>query len=229
MSRRHSYLSRPHRASCINGTGSHKMSENSKKSVQLYDPDSTLEIRRDMADGYLILLSGGESSAAIIRSRKSHTTDSKKAETTSQEGSATKSSSPTSSELSSLQLAFAALTDGNVLDAIFGAHSSGGVYKSQNTSSKAFATAKAVKKALVQTSEQSKSPKAGQDPFFKIAVETYIKCFEIVITYRIYVEEMSTLTWCWRHQKARQDAEKALEECFTRLKDAMGPTSTSSQ
>lgn len=206
------------------------MVENSKKFVQLYDPDSTLEIKRDVADGYLILLSGGRSSAAIIRSRSKilPSTDNKMIESTSQQES-TATFPPTPDELSSLQLAFAALTDGNVLDAIFGAHSSGGVYKTKDTSSKAFAAAKAAKKALTQTSEHSKSPKAGQESFFKIAVETYCKCFEIVITYRIYVEEMSTLTWCWRHQKARQDAEKALEECFIRLKEAMNLTSTSPQ
>jgi len=204
------------------------MPEISKNIIPLYDPESTLEIRRDVADGYLILLSGGLSSAAIIRSRKSQPTKTKNTETTSQKQSSEKTT-PSTSELSSFQLAFAALTDGNVLDTIFGAHSSGGVYKTENTSSKAFAAAKAAKKALSQSSEQSKSPKAGQDPFFKIAVEAYCKCFEIVISYRIYVEEMSTLTWCWRHQKARQDAEKALDECFIRLREAINQTGPTTQ
>ena len=192
---------------------------------RLYDPESTLEISRELADGFLILLSGGHNSASIVEKQKKIKREKKRSrkylvgESASQDPEiivgAKNEMSP--EDLSLLQLAFAALTEGNVIDATFGVESLGGIKRSKGTSVHAYNASKVAKSSLLDASQSS-------EIIDKIAVQTYAKCFEIVIDYHITLEGLGFITWCVKHQKVRDDAEKRLEEAFSQLNEAMKAT-----
>merc|ERR1712238_144524 len=76
-------------------------------------------------------------------------------------------------EDSSLELAFMAITNGNVIDATFGVESTGGSRRSKNTSSVAFNASQNAKRKIVEASECC-------DGIVRLAVQVYCKCFEIV-------------------------------------------------
>lgn len=189
--------------------------------LQLFDPDSMLEISRDVADGFLILLSNGLKSFSAIKSqrekerKKNGVILGKPSNDTS--GENTEQSPPAhyrSEELSAIQLAFAALTDGNVIEATFGVESNGGTKRSKNTSEIAFNAAKTAKQAIVDAAISS-------DFIRQLAIETYAKAFEVVITYHINLESVGIITWCVKHQKFRDFASEELVMIFRSLNEAI--------
>ena len=129
----------------------------------LVDADTALEITKDVAEGYMILLSGGNITAQTIKNRKLE-----------QGKKASKSSfAPTAISLvdsKSIDFAFAALTEGNVIEAAFGVESNGGLKRSRNTSETAYNNARNAKHALMDACMSSESIK-------RLAVETYIRLF----------------------------------------------------
>uniref|UniRef100_A0A7S1ZIR2 Uncharacterized protein n=1 Tax=Trieres chinensis TaxID=1514140 RepID=A0A7S1ZIR2_TRICV len=184
-------------------------------STRFYDPCSTLLISRQLADGYLILLSGGIITAAKLektRKRKC-VTDNK-----SSDGGSEPSGEPSSQESdvpeTALFLAFASITDGNVIDSTFGVRTVGGGKRSKDTSSYAFNAAQAAKEMLREAAESSESV-AG------LAVETYKKCFEIILDYNDKLDGLGFITWCYRHQAIEKDALDDLEENFQMLAEAV--------
>lgn len=185
--------------------------------LPLFDPDSTLEIPKDVADGFLILLSSGSKSFRTIKEQKEK--DKKSKNTSKSEQSAAQSppsdeTALSAEELSSIQLAFAALTDGNVIEAAFGVQSTGGIKRCEGTSEVAFNAANAAKKAITDAAISSDSVR-------KLAVETYVKAFEIVITYHVNLESVGIITWCIKHQKFRDNAAEELIIAFGPLNEVI--------
>lgn len=179
--------------------------------VPLYDIDAALEISRDVADGYLILLSGGLNSAQAIRKqRRKKKVSSAPTPPPGEESCAQSVASLSDEELSAVQFAFAALTDGNAIDALFGVKSMGGIRRSQSTSEKSYKAANAAKRALTEASYAS-------DATLLLAVESYVKGFEIIVKYHMDLEKNGFITYCMRQQKIRESAEKQLIELFTPL------------
>lgn len=109
-------------------------------SVPFYDEDSTLNISGDIADGLLIFLSGGKKNADLVCSEEKK----KKSKKSSKRSSpAAPSLSPTIPEGDdNLQLAFATITDGNIVDAVFGVQTCGGLKKHKETSQYAYNSAR---------------------------------------------------------------------------------------
>eukprot|EP00558_Chaetoceros_sp_UNC1202_P005697 CAMPEP_0197245688 /NCGR_PEP_ID=MMETSP1429-20130617/10401_1 /TAXON_ID=49237 /ORGANISM="Chaetoceros sp., Strain UNC1202" /LENGTH=215 /DNA_ID=CAMNT_0042706229 /DNA_START=123 /DNA_END=770 /DNA_ORIENTATION=+ len=172
----------------------------------LYDPDSVFEIPRNIADGFLILLSGGLTSAKAMKEERKHKKKKSSGESTAQ--------SPPEVDHSAIQLSFAALTDGNVIEATFGVKSTGGMKRSEHTSEIAFNNAKTAKAAIMDAAICS-------DSITQLAVETYVKCFRIVVTYHMNIESIGFLAWCVRHQKVRDAAIQDLVVAFEPLNEVL--------
>ena len=187
--------------------------------VPLMDMDSALEISRDVADGYLILLSGGLNSAKAIRQqRKKKKVSSAPSPPPVGELTAQSMESLSPDELSAIQLAFAALTNGNAIDVMFGVKSMGGIRRSEETSEQAYKSATDAKQALMDAAMTS-------DAIRLLAVETYVKSFEIIVKYHMDLEKIGYITYCIRHQKVRENAEKQLIESFRALHEGVNASS----
>ena len=178
--------------------------------LPLFDAESVLEIPKDVADGFLILLSGGQKSAKIIEQNK----------TNSSYESPSSGTSP-----ADLNFAFNALTDGNVIEATFGVESNGGLKRANTTSEIAFNAARTAKMAIMDASLAAPSSTNSSSPLKvsvkDLAVQTYIRCFEIVIAYHLELESIGFITYCIKHHKVTEKAMRKLRESFESLNEAI--------
>jgi hypothetical protein len=180
------------------------------ESVPLYDYESTLNITRDIADGFLIFLSGGSNSAKLMKKQSS------KKKPKSERNKALSKSDSAQQQMSDsdILLAFAAITDGNILDATFGVHTCGGIKRHKDTSEIAYNRARAAKDALREAADSSEEIR-------RLAVVTYCRCFENVISYHHGLDELNLLSWCYKHQKVYDKARVDLKETFNGLSEAV--------
>jgi hypothetical protein len=116
--------------------------------------------------------------------------------------------------VSDIQFAFATLSDGNVIDAAFGVESNGGLKRSKSTSEIAFNAAKAAKQALAGACISSEHIK-------KLAVETYVRLFEIIIQFHLDLENIGFIAWCVKHQKIQGRAVAEIQQVFGPLNEAV--------
>jgi hypothetical protein len=181
--------------------------------VPLYDADAALSIPKNVADGYLILLSGGLKSAKAVanqRNKNDASDPSSGGESTAQSYDSRRLSAD---ERSAISLAFAALTDGNVIEAMFGVESNGGI-RGKNTSQVAFSAVRDAKQALIDASSSSESIK-------QLAVETYCKCFEVILKYHLGLESVGFIMYCIKQHKIRETAVEELVKAFQQLNEAV--------
>lgn len=183
--------------------------------VPLLDIEAALEIPKDVADGYLILLSGGKISAKTIKEKRLKK-DAKRNKSSPSGGNrgSTSSTAVAASVASEVNFAFATLSDGNVIDAAFGVESNGGLKRSKTTSEIAFNAAKAAKQALMGASISSEHIK-------KLAVEKYIRLFEIIIELHLDLENIGFIAWCVKHQKIQEKAVEEMKNVFGPLNEAI--------
>jgi len=201
----------------------------------LYNVDSTLEIPRDVADAFLILLSEGSRNARIVRKElklkpsSSSSFSSKSKNKCNNNKKMNCSNSKTSQKTcesqllmtdnnSSHLLGISAITEGNVIETTFGVETKGGIQRSKHTSKPAYEAAVSAKAAMSELSSDT--------TIRQLAVEAYSKCFEIVITYHVELTKIGLRNWCWKQQKVRDTAEKRLVEAFAPLHDALADDSS---
>eukprot|EP00567_Pseudictyota_dubia_P013062 CAMPEP_0197435926 /NCGR_PEP_ID=MMETSP1175-20131217/3420_1 /TAXON_ID=1003142 /ORGANISM="Triceratium dubium, Strain CCMP147" /LENGTH=219 /DNA_ID=CAMNT_0042965075 /DNA_START=120 /DNA_END=779 /DNA_ORIENTATION=- len=189
------------------------------KTFRLYDSVSTLLIKKEVAEGYLVLLSGGLLTAATLEERRKSAAKKKKLSKSSSEGESPGESSSQRRDIvvtpdEAIQLAFISITDGNVVDSTLGVQTTGGTKRSKDTSSYAFKECQEVKNALRDAAESS-------DSLPRLAVETYQGCFEIVIDYHEKIEDLGLITYCYKHQAIEKGALEDLEEAFGALLEAV--------
>lgn len=182
----------------------------------LYDPRSTLKIDPNVAKGYIILLTGGTS--------------------LKREGDGNSDDLPfallpptrftrASSEMTGIEalltdrvyvadpnLAFGALTDGNVLDACFGVKDSS-AGRSHAADENLILSMRTAKIAL-------RNARGVSESIVMDAIQSYIRCLRIVLGYH----ECKQGVWFWlpcsgRH--LRISAERALGHSFQHLKEAI--------
>uniref|UniRef100_A0A7S2R676 Uncharacterized protein n=1 Tax=Eucampia antarctica TaxID=49252 RepID=A0A7S2R676_9STRA len=172
-------------------------------SVLLFDKESTLNITRDIADGFLIFLSSGSKSAALMKSNcNEKKTKSPKLATTSSHSDC------------DIGLAFAAITDGNIIDAVFGVQNCGGLKRHKDTSVIAYNRSKSTKNALRDAADSSEALK-------QLTVETFCHCFETIVTYHNNIDDLNLLTWCYKHQRVYDKAGDDLDVTFKMLSEAV--------
>ena len=181
--------------------------------MKLYDTTSILDTPRDIAHGFVILLSGGSllsSPTELLKRKKSRF----KLDRNNKSNQANNAGNEQLFELvdeNSLTLAFIALTDGNVIDASLGAP----YHRLSNTSpSTVYRQSQVAKSALVDASDTS-------DSICQLAVETYHKAFLIVVEYHDRVGDLSCCSRCVTEEKIYRRAEIALKESFEPLIEAV--------
>lgn len=194
-------------------------------SLRLYDPVSSLLIRKEVAEGYLVLLSGGLLTAATLEKRRKTGAKKLKPKKSPNEGEG-ESSGESSSQAcgtgsggtpeEAIHLAFVSITDGNVVDSTLGVHTIGGSKRSKDTSTYAYNESQEVKIALRDAAESSPS-----DSFPRLAVETYQRCFEIVVEYHHRIDDLGLITWCYKQQAVEKDSMDDLEDAFSQLQEAV--------
>ena len=204
---------------------------------RMYDLDATLSISKDVAGGYLVLLSGGAFTGNAGKSRllslrrgkrskqrkccdcfrNDAAVDGANSEHISDEEQ-TSSTANTRIPDDAIQLAFMSLTDGNAIDTVFGVESRGGIKRTKETSRIAYDAAREAKEALREASFSSNA-------IPRLAVEAYELCFEIVVDYNRKREKLGFgfgfFTQCCKRDIIRGEAEESLEEAFAMLRDAV--------
>ena len=165
--------------------------------VSLYDPVCMLDISKEVAAGYLILLLGGPESPSLQTKRRRSKRDRSLVSVTPE------------IDKGVVSLAFLALTDGNVLNACFGAPMQLCVGPSP-----AYQMAKNAKRALVDAADSS-------DAVRPLAVETYAKGFRIVIDYNDQLAELNPCSRCCKQSRIHQAAVNDLAVAFRTLSEAI--------
>mmetsp|Transcript_14287 Transcript_14287/g.18020 ORF Transcript_14287/g.18020 Transcript_14287/m.18020 type:complete len:208 (+) Transcript_14287:94-717(+) len=182
--------------------------------LMLYEVDSTLEIGSSIAMGFLVLLTSGKEgrynpdaakhkkssccAGGTLPDTSEHTTEGNEVEKASAE---------------ELSLAFASLTDGNMIDACFGINPMGGS-RYDDASKYATQSSKTAKETLRNAAD-------GNDDVKRLAVEAYVKCFRTVVDYNDEIVSLNFVSFCFKSQKLREDAEKKLIDSFEDLYDAL--------
>mmetsp|Transcript_14544 Transcript_14544/g.26337 ORF Transcript_14544/g.26337 Transcript_14544/m.26337 type:complete len:187 (-) Transcript_14544:102-662(-) len=181
-------------------SGGNQMGESlvSSSNICLYDPICMLEISRDVASGYLVLLMGGQDKITSSPEKKRRGKRDRRPSTTTPE-----------SEIDddTLNLSFAAITDGNVVNACFGA-------PSQPSSSPSYQMARNAKAALAHASDSSDSLKV-------LAVQSYAAGFRVVMDYNDQMAKLSPCSRCLKEAAIHKAAELDLEASFRTLSEAV--------
>merc|ERR1711862_134644 len=114
----------------------------------------------------------------------------------------------------SVLLPFAALTDGNIIDACFGNQAQGGIKFAGSTYSiKAATCAKQILNEFAELDQHHRHK--------YIAINAYKKCFEVVIDYHNKIESLGLISTCWKAQTMRRKAEDDLRLSFSPLIQAI--------
>lgn len=215
----------------------------------LYNPDATLEIPSSIAQGFLILLSGGTDTTITT------TTTSKPLSTVANTAAETDNTTSTTDTTSlsndnaryddtndeGIELAFAALTDGNVIDTCMGGGPQGGTKFSG--SSFAVKSANAAKNVLRDAADSFSLPTAAttstddaaaaidhSNEIQRMAVQTYANCFRIVIAYNDRLtserEDLLSSVCCFNNASKNirnedNDALQNLKRCFVNINEAL--------
>mmetsp|Transcript_9057 Transcript_9057/g.12539 ORF Transcript_9057/g.12539 Transcript_9057/m.12539 type:complete len:211 (-) Transcript_9057:194-826(-) len=175
------------------------------KLPRFYDPDATLEVKPEIAHGFLVLLTNG---AIATRKKKS-----KKTKFMESDSAFGESLLQLLEDEEQISLAFLALTDGNIVDACFGIqkHVQG---RPKNQPSPAENEARSCKEALRDAADMS-------DIVRFRAIEAYRDCFRVVIEYNEILRSLGMASWCLKHCSVRTEATERLEEAFKILEEAV--------
>lgn len=117
-----------------------------------------------------------------------------------------------------VNLSFAALTQGNVIDVCFGVSS---VASSSGEITPSIICAKGAKALLEECSLNSTS-----DQFKPLAVNAYKNGFEEVVAHNDRMKELNCITRCCRPKTVRKKTEQQLKAAFLGLAKAVGESSS---
>mmetsp|Transcript_6982 Transcript_6982/g.14307 ORF Transcript_6982/g.14307 Transcript_6982/m.14307 type:complete len:192 (+) Transcript_6982:618-1193(+) len=166
-------------------------------SIPLYDPQAMLHMEKAIAQGFMTLLCGGDPQP-IKNLRKNRI------------------------RRSAVDMGFAAITDGNVLEACFGLPASSiilrdGHPQAPSLSQRAKQTAAQVRRTKILLDDA-----ADVNPgLSKLAVGTYLRAFDIVISTRDQMDQLNILTRCFFKGKIVHKALGDLRVNFARLQEAI--------
>lgn len=163
-----------------------------------YELDATLDIPRSTAEGYVILLAGGKVNKLRTEGNSNNISNNISNNTIGESDD-------------EVTLAYAAITEGNVIDACFGINPLGGV--KFGGSSYAVKSASKTKSIIRDTVLDASSEVMVK----KATINSYLKCFEIMIQYHDEISAHTFLSWCWRSKQIRKKTQKRLEDCFAGL------------
>lgn len=165
----------------------------------LYDPVCMLDINREVASGYLILLLGGPDRTISPQKKRRGKRERNMVATRDSE----------ESDEGVVSLAFSSLTDGNVVNACFGAPT-----QPIAVSSPSYTMARNAKNALAAAAD-------GNDLMKRLAVESYAAGFRIVIDYNDEMARLSPCSRCFKQAELRRKADRDLKQTFSSLSEAV--------
>jgi hypothetical protein len=167
---------------------------NTSKSVPFYDPASIIVMDKQLARGYITLLSGKAAPPEQPASKKnSKNNQQQQQQQHVAEGAVT--------------LGFVALTDGNVIEACFG-------IKQREKDNRAYQTVQKVKETLREASHVS-------DAIPTLAVEAYWNAFTIIVALNNEVEKLNFVTRCLFYPGIVKTALADLQAVFAPLEEAL--------
>ena len=149
--------------------------------LELYDLSCLLNVSPQVAQGFIVLLGGMMMDVTAQKNGKLKESD--------------------------LNLAFSALTDGNIIDACFGVNN---VSSKEGASSAARSHVKEVKSALA-------SAGCEDDRVKRAIVDTYRKVFRAILDFHQQVAKLSLWTFCFKYNKCVRDADVAVHDLFEQL------------
>mmetsp|Transcript_5164 Transcript_5164/g.7857 ORF Transcript_5164/g.7857 Transcript_5164/m.7857 type:complete len:199 (-) Transcript_5164:1386-1982(-) len=192
----------------VKHSGTASLSTSASTSVILYDAEATLDVNRDIALGFVVLLSGGVFNQSSTLENKGRRW-SKGRKNSSPVELVPNTDQPIEVDENNLMLAFMALIDGNVVDACFGVPQ-----QRRDTSKPAFRRVQEAKALLSTAADTS-------DSIHSLAVETYHRAFLIVIDYNDQMDKANCCTRCSKQKKIHRNAKNALKDAFDQLQEAI--------
>ena len=166
-----------------------------KLDILFYNSDSTMDISRDVAKGFLILLTlGNNTDNNNNNNNKDNYNDDDR-----------------------IKFAFAVLTDGNIIDICFGDKPQGGIKFAG--SSYSIKLAKRTKQLLKDFGDNDSD---NTNTNKEIAINAYKQCLQTVINCHDEIDELGIVSlWCWKARYVRKKTEDKLRESFSSLKQAI--------
>jgi hypothetical protein len=168
-----------------------------------YDSQELLAMDRNVANGWIIFLGGCRSQGSKDARKKKKGGDNEGEGTENKKAEGPKS----------FDLAFLALTSGNVIDACFGVKTHVSAAEADRRADRAARTANVVKTMLKEVDRSSEAVR-------EIAVTAYIKAFQVVVQYDQDMKSLNFITRCFRWKPIRHRAEESLFEAFQPLNEA---------
>ena len=162
-----------------------------RRTISFYDLGCMLDITSSIANGYVIMLAGGNAAEPALDA----------------DGRVNKKPE-TSQESENTLLGFLALTEGNVVDTCFG------VSAVANKKSPAM-------KQVVQVKFLLMAAAYDNDDIRQLAVETYRGAFEILLKYQGKLRRLNLFTRCFRYRGLVRETRSNLHRAFEELNDAV--------
>lgn len=213
-------------------TATTSSNNSNKRIVSLYDPESMLTIKSSIAQGYITLLSGGmdHNNVPIQSTNTSSSFNKKRNVPTSEQPQFTKQQ-----EEEFMALAYAALTDGNVIDICFGIQNGNIITSSTTKSSKLKAKqtihermVKDIKNILQEINSLSDHPttNTNHDTLSASAIipatttiklqciQCYKRAFFVIIDHHKKVSKLNVFNRCYQYQKICNETIITLQSIF---------------
>jgi len=170
-----------------------------KSLPHLYDPASMLQMDKEVARGFIVLMGGTPPSSGS--------------------GGSSNSGGKVASDIddNTVTLGFLALTEGNTVEACFGVN--GMVAGGKNDQGKK--CARQVKSLLADAVDANEDVR-------KLAVIAYQRAFRTVFTYREKVGRLNVFTYCFCYRKLQKKAQKSLKDIFSHLEEVIRTATASS-
>ena len=178
---------------------------------RLYDPQELLNMDSKVASGYVVLM-GGYPTAMMNNSNKKK--QKKKGRQSRDESDGGDDAAVPKLDRGAVNLAFLALTDGNVIDACFGVKAHMSAEAATRRTNQAAKLANDAKTLLNEALRSS-------DAVREIAVTAYGKAFQVVIQYNEDMKGLNFITRCYRWKPINRKAEEALYQAFKPLNEAI--------
>lgn len=161
-------------------------------SIALYDLHSILELSSSLCQGYVTLLSAGKTSEQA-------------------------KGGGGSDDDNHIALAYASVTDGNVIDVCFGIVNFSSASKASELTKQQIKDAKDIIDALIDSDLHHDADNDGAISLEEVVVRAYRRAFESIIKMNDRVKRLNFIAKCFCHRRIRRQTAESLRENFHQL------------
>ena len=169
--------------------------------VALYDPNSMLELSSSLCQGYVTLLSAGKASE---QARGGH------------------SGSSNNIDNNHIELAYASISDGNVIDVCFGVTSYSSASKASASTLQRIKDAKEIIDDLINSDLNHNDDDENEIAFEETVVRAYCTSFQHIIQMQDRMKRLNVFTKCFCSQRMRHQTIQSIRENFYPLQQNIG-------